>query len=138
MPPLPPLHTSLQNQSAGPMYSEHFLPARYNDYEGLAPGEYSYGGMRLFDLPLELDQTLLKTNIGFTNGHVTAPANVGRLHDSFRSGSPPSSDNSPLSMSLSISSGTSSEGGRVENQDLVATPVVFGAVEPVQIQRRQL
>lgn len=129
-PTLPPLHISLHNQSMSPTYSEHFLPARYNDYEeGLAPGgEYSCGGMRLFDLPLELDQTLLKSDIGpFANGgHLSAPTVIGRQHDVLRSGTPLSCENSPLSMTQSISSGTSSEGGYVENQDLAATPVVPG------------
>jgi hypothetical protein len=144
VPTLPPLHISLQNQSTSPTYSEHFLPARYNDYEtGLAPGgEYSCGGMRLFDLPLELDQALLKSDTGpFVNsGHVSAPEVIGTHHEGLRSGTPLSCENSPLSMTLSISSGTSSEGGHVENQDLAATPVVPGVgPEPMHMpHHRQL
>lgn len=139
LPSLPPLHISLQNQNVNPPYMEHFLPGRYNDYEegGLGSGEYSYSGMRLCDFPLELDQTLLKSDMGFGTGHGI----VGRHHDSFRPSSPQSCDNSPLSMTLSISSGTSSEGGHVGNKDLAATPVVpVGGTDPqaVQVSHRQL
>jgi hypothetical protein len=139
-PLLPPLHTSLQNQNVSPTYSEHLLPARYNDYDdGLASGLNSYVGMRLFDYPLELDHALLKADMGFANGLRGAPATTGRHHDGFRTGSPLSCNNSPLSTTLSVSSGTSSEGAHVENQDLAATPNVPGASsQPMRNSHRQL
>jgi len=109
-------------------YSDAFPPSKYNDtlkYDpALEPGEYAYGGMKFLDMPPELDPNLLKVDPLYAdiNGHGAAPG-MSKHHgfDGFRHASPLSSDNSPLSMTLSLSSGPSSDGGHLENHDLAST-----------------
>lgn len=114
------------------MYPNDF-PVRYNDYNGSSfPGEFDSS---IFNFT----GGLFKQDIGFAHGPVSASATVGRHHqDGFRSGSPASCDNSPQSMTRSVSSGTSSEGGQVDSQDLATTAVPPGAAEPVHIMHRHL
>ena len=109
-------------------YSEHFLPAKYEDsieYDAaLDTADYPFSGIRFPGIPLdpEMNSALLKVDMAFGSGTVVGPA-TGRQLEGFRSTSPLSSDNSPLSMTLSLSSGNSSDAGVVETQDVTGISI---------------
>jgi hypothetical protein len=118
--PVPAQFPVISQPAPAHAYSEPFLPAKYEgtlEYDAaLEPGEYAFGSMRFPDIPLEFDPALLKVDMSFSNGNAVAPG-MARQLEGFRSASPLSSDNSPMSMTLSLSSGTSSDGGHVETHD---------------------
>ncbi|KAF8588633.1 hypothetical protein K439DRAFT_1613320 [Ramaria rubella] len=111
-PSLAPLNHFPQNQSAPAAYSQQFLPVNYE-----STGGYSYSGMRLFE-PLQNNRTLLRVDTALEKmgSSVMAGSHHGH-HDGYDSGSPNPCNDSPLSISLSISSGTSAEDGPIENHD---------------------
>jgi len=93
-------------------YADNLLSSRYNEYAESYPDQLAangyYNGMHVYDMPrVDFDQSMMKGDEQAM--HATSQTNLGR-HDNFRSDSPALSDNSPLSMTLSISSGGSSDG----------------------------
>ncbi|KIJ49706.1 hypothetical protein M422DRAFT_28068 [Sphaerobolus stellatus SS14] len=103
-------HPAYQN-SDQLSFADGLLSSKYSDYGDshtgqLGSGGSYYSGMRLYDMPGEFEQPLMKGD----DHTVHAAPQTSMDRHSFQADSPGSSDNSPLSMTLSISSGGSSDG----------------------------